>query len=92
MSCISKAVVYIKSRKVNGLKKPAELFDWSTDAVIGDSVAGIGIAVGNADAKLAERNDVKNGAGVVEAMEFLFPQLRYPYHKDDCANHQHDDA
>ncbi|HIH37236.1 MAG TPA: hypothetical protein HA232_04950, partial [Methanocellales archaeon] len=36
-SCVSKAVVRIKSRKVNGLKKLAELFDRSADAVIGDS-------------------------------------------------------
>ncbi|MDD3420933.1 MAG: hypothetical protein PHS47_01365 [Methanocellales archaeon] len=38
--CISKAAVHIKSRNVNkrvGLKKLAELFDWPTDAVIGDS-------------------------------------------------------
>ncbi len=101
--------VHIKSREVNkgvGLKKLAELLDWSTEdiAVIGDSendiemfeVAGLGIAVGNADAKLKEVADFvtkkEYGAGVVEAMEFLFPQLRYPYHKDDCANHQHDDT
>ena len=82
--------LHIKSRKVNkgvGLKKLAELVYWSTEdiAVIGDSendvemfeVAGLGIAVGNADAKLKEVADFvtkkEYGAGVVEAIEFLFP-------------------
>lgn len=101
--------LHIKSRNVNkgvGLKKLAELFYWSTEdiTVIGDSendiemfeVARLGIAVGNADAKLKEIADFvtkkEYGAGVVEAMEFLFTQPRYSHHKDDCANHQQDDA
>lgn len=100
---------HIKSRKVNkgvGLKKVAELLGWSTEdmIVIGDSendvemlqAAGLGIAVGNADAKLKEVADFvtkgEYGAGVVEAIELLFPQLRDPYRKDDCAYHQHNDA
>ncbi|NYT00760.1 MAG: phosphoglycolate phosphatase [Methanocellales archaeon] len=101
--------LHIKNRKVNkgvGLKKLAELFYWSVKdvAVIGDSendvemfeVAGLGIAVGNADDKLKEIADFvtkkEYGAGFVEAMEFLFPKLIQSHYKHDCTYHQQDDA
>lgn len=78
--------VHIKDKRIDkgtGLKKIVELLGWSTeDAIaIGDSendveilqIAGLGIAVGNADQKLKTVADFvmegKYGAGVIEAVE-----------------------
>ncbi|MCD5409760.1 MAG: phosphoglycolate phosphatase, partial [Methanocellales archaeon] len=78
--------VHIKDKRIDkgtGLKKIVELLGWSTEDVIaiGDSendveilqIAGLGIAVGNADQKLKTAADFvmegKYGAGVIEAVE-----------------------